>query len=101
MLDLNKLINNDLDGLSNEEQEYAKEFNKYLRENIIKKLIEKQGSELIAKYKSDIEDYYETLGNILTKGVKGYNNMTLKMLIDTYLTQYDETDFIELLSKFK
>ena len=101
MLDLNKLINNDLEGLSSEEQEYAIKFNEYLRENITRKLIEKQGSELIDKYKEDIEEYYEALGNILIKGVKGYKNMTLKMLIDTYLLQYDETDFIELLSNFK
>ena len=98
-MELMKLLNNDLEGLNEEEKAFAEEFNTKLRNNIINELVVYEGDELTNKFNTSKEDYYEALGQILINGIKGYKNLTMKQLIDIYLTKKRDEDFIKLIEK--
>lgn len=97
-MDLIRILNSDLEGLSEEEKEFATEFNAKLKDKIIEELVIYEGDELIKKLKTNKEDYYEALGNILISGRKGYKNLSMKQLIDIYLTKKSDEDFIKLIN---
>lgn len=98
-MDLLKILSSDLDGLSEKEKEFAQEFNAKLRNNIIEELVIYEGDELEKKLRTNKEDYYEALGNILINGRKGYKDLSMKQLIDIYLTKKSDEDFIGLINK--
>lgn len=98
-MDLLRILNNDLSGMKEEEIEFAQEFNNKLRESIIDELVIFEGKELINIYNSNKEDYYEKIDLLFVNGIKGYKVMTLKQLIDIYLSKKGENDFISLIGK--
>ena len=68
-----KLLNNDIEGLSDEERLFAERFNEELRNNIIKSLVEQDIEELIKELRDDEESFKEKLTDIFINGKKGYN----------------------------
>lgn len=98
-MELVKILNNDLDGLNEEEKAYAEEFNSKLRNSITNDLIVYEGEMLAEKLKRNKEDYYEALGELLINGIKGYKNLSMKQLIDIYLTKKNDEDFIKLIQE--
>ena len=92
-----KLLNNDIEGLSEEERLFTERFNEELRNNIIKSLVEQDIEELIKELRDDEESFKEKLTDIFINGKKGYNKMPTKTLIDIFLDKKDEGEFINLI----
>ena len=91
-----RLLNNDIQDLSEEERIFAESFNEALRNNIIDALVEYEIEELIKQLKDDEESFREKLSDIFINGKKGYNKMPTKNLIDIFLDKKDEGEFINL-----
>ena len=96
-MDIFKLLNNDIQDLSEEEKIFAESFNKALRNNIIDALVEYEIEELIRQLKDDEESFREKLSDIFINGKKGYNKMPTKTLIDIFLDKKDEGEFINVI----
>ncbi|WP_297713098.1 hypothetical protein [Clostridium sp.] len=92
-----KLLNNDIQDLSEEERIFAESFNEALRNNIIDALVEYEIEELIKQLKDDEESFRDKLSDIFINGKKGYNKMPTKTLIDIFLDKKDEGEFINLI----
>ncbi|MDO5779993.1 MAG: hypothetical protein Q4Q02_05645 [Clostridium sp.] len=92
-----RLLNNDIQDLSEEERIFAESFNEALRNNIIDALVEYEIEELIKQLKDDEESFREKLSDIFINGKKGYNKMPTKTLIDIFLDKKDEGEFINLI----
>ena len=92
-----KLLNNDIQDLSEEERIFAESFNEALRNNIIDALVEYEIEELIKQLKDDEESFREKLSEIFINGKKGYNKMPTKTLIDIFLDKKDEGEFVNLI----
>ena len=92
-----KLLNNDIQDLSEEERIFAESFNEALRNNIIDALVEYEIEELIKQLKDNEESFREKLSEIFINGKKGYNKMPTKTLIDIFLDKKDEGEFVNLI----
>jgi len=92
-----RLLNNDMEDLSEEERIFAESFNEALRNNIIDALVEYEIKELIKQLKNDEESFRDKLSDIFINGKKGYNKMPTKTLIDIFLDKKDEGEFINLI----
>ena len=92
-----RLLNNDIEGLSEEERVVAESFNEALRNNIIDALVEHEIEKLIKELKDDEEGFREKLSDIFINGKKGYVKMPTKTLIDIFLDKKDEGEFINLI----
>lgn len=92
-----KLLNNDIEDLSEEERIFAESFNELLRKNIIDSLVEYEIEEVIKQLKNDEDGFREKLSDIFINGKKGYNKMPTKALIDIFLDKKDEGEFINLI----
>lgn len=92
-----KLLNNDIEGLSEEERVFAESFNESLRNNIIDALVKYDIEEFIKQLKEDEEGFRERLSDIFINGKKGYNKIPTKTLIDIFLDKKDEGEFINLI----
>lgn len=96
-MDIFKILNNDTDGLTDEEKAFADKFNYTLREKIIDELVEYEINELINNLRVDKEIFKEKVENIFINGKKGYKDMPTKTLIDIYLSKMNEGDFVNLI----
>ncbi|WP_133015891.1 hypothetical protein [Clostridium cuniculi] len=92
-----RLLNNDMENLSEEERIFAESFNEALRNNIIYALVQYEIEELIKQLKNDEEGFREKLSDIFINGKKGYNKIPTKTLIDIFLDKKDEGEFIYLI----
>ena len=92
-----RLLNNDMENLSEEERIFAESFNEALRNNIIDALVQNEIEELIKQLKNDEEGFREKLEDIFINGKKGYNKIPTKTLIDIFLDKKDEGEFINLI----
>lgn len=92
-----RLLNNDIEDLSEEERVVAESFNEALRNNIIDALVEHEIEKLIKELKDDEEGFREKLSDIFINGKKGYVKMPTKTLIDIFLDKKDEGEFINLI----
>ena len=92
-----RLLNNDIEGLSEEERVFAESFNESLRNNIIDALVKYDIEEIIKQLKDDEDGFRERLADIFINGKKGYNKIPTKTLIDIFLDKKDEGEFINLI----
>lgn len=92
-----RLLNNDIQDLSEEERIFAESFNEALRNNIIDALVEYEIEEIIKQLKDDEESFRDKLSDIFINGKKGYNKMPTKTVIDIFLDKKDEGEFINLI----
>ena len=92
-----RLLNNDIQDLSEEERIFAESFNEALRNTIIDALVQYEIEELIKQLKNDEDGFRDKLADIFINGKKGYNKMPTKTLIDIFLDKKDEGEFINLI----
>ena len=92
-----RLLNNDIEGLSEEERVFAESFNESLRNNIIDALVKHDIEEIIKQLKDDEDSFRERLADIFINGKKGYNKMPTKTLIDIFLHKKDGGEFINFI----
>ena len=92
-----RLLNNDIEGLSEEERVFTESFNESLRNNIIDALVKHDIEEIIKQLKDDEDSFRERLADIFINGKKGYNKMPTKTLIDIFPHKKDEGEFINFI----
>ncbi|WP_195989257.1 hypothetical protein [Clostridium sp. D53t1_180928_C8] len=92
-----RLLNNDIEDLSEEERVLAENFNEALREKLIDDLADYEVDKFIRELKSDEDSFRLRISDILVNGKKGYIKMPTKTLIDIYLEKKDEGEFINLI----
>lgn len=97
-MDLIKVLNNDMTGLSDEEIRKANSFNEKLKEKLISELITYEAKDLIHKYERSKDRYYDKIEQIFYNGIKGYKEFGIKQLIDIYLDKKGEEEFMNLVS---
>lgn len=96
-MDIFKILNNDTNGLTDEEKAFSDQFNYTLREKIMDELVEYEIKDLINNLKVDKEIFKEKVESIFINGKKGYKDMPTKTLIDIYLSKMNEGDFVNLI----
>ncbi|MDP4091032.1 MAG: hypothetical protein Q8930_17420 [Bacillota bacterium] len=99
MFSIDDLISGDFSGYPEEEQNYMKEFNELLRENIKEELINDTRKKIFDNIKESNNDIMNILTDILENGHKGYNNMSTRTLLNIYLEKKGEEDFMKLLDR--
>lgn len=97
MIDFMKLLNNDTSNLSEEEREQAERFTEELKEKMIEDLVKYEAEDLIAKLNRDKEDFIESIGQILSNGCRGYNKMSMQLLLNIYLEKIGNEKFVSLI----
>lgn len=96
-MDIFKLLSGNLEGLSEEEKVKAEEFTEKLKDSIIDELILCEAQELISKLERDKEEFIDSIDNIYRNGIKGYNNMSMQLLLNIYLEKRSNEDFVRLI----
>ena len=94
-MDILRILNNDLTGLTEEEKIYAVEFRENLRDKLIEDLVKFEAESLIEKLSRSKESFVDSIDNIFTNGVKGYNTLTMQLLISIYLDKIGEKSFFD------
>lgn len=92
-----QILNNNASNMSEEEQEYAYEFTNVLREKIINELVQYEGEVLISSLSEDREIFFDKVDQIFSNGVKGYNKMTIQLLVNIFLEKKGEESFFRLI----
>lgn len=97
-MDIIKILNNDLDGMSEEEKKYASDFSEKLKEKIIEDLVEVEEEKIINLIKENKEGFKDLIYSIYSEGIKGYNNMTMQLLINIYIDKCGDEKLITLIN---
>lgn len=96
-MDIFQLLNNQMEGLSEEEREFAESFNRKFREKLIEELVNHEIKVLLNEAKENKEVFFEKMENIFVNGNKGYKNIPTKTLIDIFIDKKNEGEFIYLI----
>lgn len=101
MIDINLLLNNNTQNLSEDEKEYIEVFTDKLKDTIIDDLVEDEAMKMLKAAQIDREGFIDEVGRILTYGCKGFNKMPIQGLINIYLEKKSDVDFMNLLEKIQ
>lgn len=82
-----------------EVQEYMKLFSEKLRIKIKNELVKERANELLKELKRGEEDFVFALSTLLEDGFKGYKNISLKALLDIFLQNKNDEDFIKIIEE--
>jgi hypothetical protein len=88
------------ENFSNYPEETRAFMNRYamkLRENIKNELVKDLANRMLKDIDKSKDHFINVLTEIMDNGVKGYDKMSTKMLLNMYLERKDEQDFIKLL----
>lgn len=97
MFKIEDILSGDFSQYPPEAQEYMKKYTEKLRDKIKEELTK----ELAERMLKDVDKTNETFMNILTEildnGCKGFNKMSTRTLLNTYLEKKSQEDFFNLL----
>ncbi|MDT8717939.1 hypothetical protein IAI10_14840 [Clostridium sp. 19966] len=99
MFNIEDILSEDYSKYPEDAKEYLIKFNQKLRESIKEELIQDKMDMVMKNVNNDKEYLVGVLEEILENGFKGYNNMSTRALVNTYLSQKDQQDFIGLIEK--
>lgn len=99
MLNVEDLLSGNFTSYPEEVRPYLENFSQELREELKCELVDVITKEMIEDAKNNTEDFILKISNILNSGHMGYNNMSTKALLDSYLTIKKQEDFIQLIEK--
>lgn len=97
-MDIFKLLNSNTEDISEPERKYIEAFSEKLKDKIIEELAELEGKRIEKLLKENREEYLDVIYGIYADGVRGYNTMTLEVLIHIYLEKAGEEGFINLIN---
>jgi polyhydroxyalkanoate synthesis regulator protein len=99
MFKIEDILSGDFSKYPPEAQEYMIKYTEKLREKIKEEL----AKELADRMLKDVDKSNETFMNILTEildnGCKGFNKMSTRALLNTYLEKKSQEDFFNLLDQ--
>lgn len=99
MIDLNKLISGDISNYSEEEVLYIKEFRSILRDVLIDEIVRNKIFKFENEIKNNKNKFAEEISSIIINGIKGLNDMTTEVILNIYLEDNNQENFIALIEK--
>ncbi|WP_294343286.1 hypothetical protein [uncultured Clostridium sp.] len=99
MIDLNKLISGDISNYSEEEVLYIKEFRSILRDVLIDEIVRNKIFKFENEIKNNKNKFEEEISSIIINGIKGLNDMTTEVILNIYLEDNNQENFIALIEK--
>lgn len=93
------VISGDFSKYPEESQAFMKEYTEKLRENIKEEIINDLSHKMLVDIDKSKDYFINVLTDILDNGYKGLNKMSTRSLIDKYLENKNEEDFLALLEK--
>ena len=99
MIDLNKLISGDISNYSEEEVLYIKEFRSILRDVLIDEIVRNKIFQFENEIKNNKNKFEEEISSIIINGIKGLNDMTTEVILNIYLEDNNQENFIALIEK--
>ena len=99
MLNIEDLMSGDFSAYPEEARHYLESFTEKLKECIKEELIAHTTDKILKSIEGGREEYKTILTEILENGHKGYNNMSMRNLLNLYLEKKNEEDFMKLLEK--
>jgi len=99
MFNIQDIMSGNFSTYPEESQEYMRKYTEKLRENIKDELIKGIADNMLKNIDKSKDYFMNILTEILDNGYKGLDKMTTAMLIDKYLEDKNEEDFMKLLQK--
>ena len=99
MIDLNKLISGDISNYSEEEVLYIKEFRSILRDVLIDEIVRNKIFKFENEIKNNKNKFEEEISSIIINGIKALNDMTTEVILNIYLEDNNQENFIALSEK--
>jgi UDP-galactopyranose mutase len=99
MFKIEDIISGEVSGYPEEIQEFIKEYTKKLKENMKSAMINDVAKRMLMDIEKTKHNFMDILTDILSNGCKGLNEMSTKELLNVYLENRDEEQFISLLEK--
>ena len=99
MINIQDIISGDFSAYPKEAQEVMEKYTERLVENIKEYLINDRATLMLKDIDKSNEIFMNLLTEILENGSKGFNKMSTKTLLDIYLQNKGQEDFIKLLEK--
>lgn len=99
MFNIEDILSEDYSHYPEDAKEYLKKFNESLREAIKEELKEDKIKGVKENMAEDKDYLVDVLEEIFENGFKGYNNMSTRALVNTYLSHKEQKDFINLIEK--
>ncbi|MBS5987276.1 hypothetical protein [Clostridium paraputrificum] len=93
-MDIMKILNNDLEGMSEEEKQYVNVFSEKLKDKIIEDLVEVEENRIISLIKENKEGYKDLIYSIYAEGIIGYRSMNIQLLINIYIDKCGDEKLI-------
>ena len=93
-MDIMKILNNDLEGMSEEEKQYVNVFSEKLKDKIIDDLVEVEENRIISLIKENKEGYKDLIYSIYAEGIIGYRSMNIQLLINIYIDKCGDEKLI-------
>ncbi|MBE6049120.1 MAG: hypothetical protein E7214_00270 [Clostridium sp.] len=100
-MDIINLLHGNTEGLSEEEKAAVEEFSENLKEALIEELVIAKEQHFIKTLQDDKEKFKEDIRSVLVFGNKGYNNMSLELLINIFLEEIGDEKFVKLINEIK
>ena len=101
MFKFEDILSGDFSNYPEDVQEYMKKYTEGLREAIKAALTKDLADKMLKDVNKNNETFINVLTEILENGCKGFNDMSTKALLNTYLQKKDQEDFIKLIEKIK
>lgn len=93
-MDIMKILNNDLEGMSEEEKQYVNVFSEKLKDKIIDDLVEVEANRIISLIKENKGGYKDLIYSIYSEGIRGYKSMNIQLLINIYIDKCGDEKLI-------
>jgi hypothetical protein len=99
MFNIQDILSGDFSRYPEETQEFMRRYTEILRENIKEELAKDLANKMLKDVGKSNETFMNILTEILDNGCKGFNKMSTRSLLNTYLERKNEEDFMNLLDK--
>ena len=99
MLKIEDIISGDFSAYPKETQELMIKYTEILREHIKEELINDRANRMLKDIDKSNETFINILTEILENGSKGFNKMSTQALLNIYLENKNQDEFIKLLEK--
>ncbi len=99
MFKIEDILSGDFSKYPTEAQEYMIKYTEKLREMIKEELTKELADRMLKDVDRSNETFMNILTEILENGCKGFNKMSTRTLLNTYLEKRSQEDFFNLLEK--
>lgn len=99
MFKIEDILSGDFSKYPEDVKQYMEAYTERLRDNIKEELAKDLADRMLKDVDKSNETFMNILTEILDNGCKGFNKMSTRALLNTYLDRKSEEDFFKLLEK--